>query len=161
MSLIMPEPDHAVMARSAEIAAALRRIVPGMRVIDHPDELRPYECDGLTAYRQPPMLVVLPETTAQVSLILAWCEAERVKVVPRGSGTSLSGGALPLADCVLLSMAKFNRILSVDYEDRLEGSDRSVRFDRAESLFMPSTVFALAVHRLPVSVPFLIFALIQ
>jgi len=115
----MPEPDHSVMARSAEIAAALRRIVPGMRVIDHPDELRPYECDGLTAYRQPPMLVVLPETTAQVSLILAWCEAERVKVVPRGSGTSLSGGALPLADCVLLSLARFNRILSIDYDDRL------------------------------------------
>ena len=119
MSLMMPEPDRRVMARSEGIAAALRTLVPGLRVIDHPDELRPYECDGLTAYRQPPMLVVLPETTAQVSRILGWCEAEGVKVVPRGSGTSLSGGALPLADCVLLSLAKFNRILSVDYEDRL------------------------------------------
>jgi glycolate oxidase len=119
MSLVMPEPDRAMIARSGAIAAALRARVPGLRVIDHPDELRPYECDGLTAYRQPPMLVVLPETTAQVSTILAWCEAEGVKVVPRGSGTSLSGGALPLADCVLLSMAKFNRILSIDYEDRL------------------------------------------
>ncbi len=115
----MPEPDRTIMARSVEIAKALRRLAPGARVIDHPDELRPYECDGLTAYRQPPMLVVLPQTAEEVSRILAWCHAESVKVVPRGSGTSLSGGALPLADCVLLSLARFNRILSIDYEDRL------------------------------------------
>ncbi|WP_184156101.1 FAD-linked oxidase C-terminal domain-containing protein [Sphingobium lignivorans] len=119
MSLRMPEPDGAVLARRTQIAASLRALVPDVRVIDHPDELRPYECDGLTAYRQPPMLVMLPETTAQVSRILGWCQAEGVKVVPRGAGTSLSGGALPLADCVLLSLARFNRILSVDYDDRL------------------------------------------
>ncbi|WP_114953908.1 FAD-linked oxidase C-terminal domain-containing protein [Sphingosinicella terrae] len=119
MSISMPEPDAAVLARRDEIAAALRRLAPGARVIDHADELRPYECDGLTAYRQPPMLVVLPETTAEVSRILAWCHAEGVKVVPRGAGTSLSGGALPLADAVLLSLARFNRILAIDEEDRL------------------------------------------
>jgi glycolate oxidase len=115
----MPEPDRSVMARRGEIVAALRRIVPGEGVIDHEDGLRPYESDGLTAYRQPPLVVVLPETTAQVSAVLRWCQAEGVKVVPRGSGTSLSGGALPLADAVLLGLARFNRVLDIDYEDRV------------------------------------------
>src|SRR3546814_7794156 len=75
--------------------------------------------DLLTAYLQPLLVVVLPETTEQVSRILAWCHAEGVKVVPRGSGTSLSGGALPLADAVLVGRAKFNRVLDIDYDDRL------------------------------------------
>ncbi len=119
MSLIMPEPDARVLARRAEIVRALRALVPGEGVIDDADALRPYESDGLTAYRQPPMVVVLPETTEQVSAILAWCHAEDVKIVPRGSGTSLSGGALPLADAVLVGMAKFNRVLEIDYDDRL------------------------------------------
>jgi glycolate oxidase len=115
----MPEPDRSVIVRRGKIVAALRRIVPGEGVIDHEDGLRPYESDGLTAYRQPPLVVVLPETTAQVSAILRWCQAEGVKVVPRGSGTSLSGGALPLADAVLLGLARFNRVLDIDYEDRV------------------------------------------
>jgi len=115
----MPAPDEAVLARRGAIIAAMRAIVPGEGVIDHPDALRAYESDGLTAYRQPPMVVVLPETTAEVAAILAWCHENRVKVVPRGSGTSLSGGALPLADGVLLGMSKFNQVLEVDYADRL------------------------------------------
>src|SRR3546814_1592649 len=94
MTLKMPEPEAAVLARRGAIVAALRRIVPGEGVIADPDGLRPFESDGLTAYRQPPMVVVLPETTEQVSHVLRWCHAEGVKVVPRGSGTSLSGGAL-------------------------------------------------------------------
>ncbi len=119
MSLKMPEPDRATLARRDEIIAAMRAIVPGEAVISTEAELRPYESDGLTAYRQPPMLVVLPETVEQVSAVLAWCHREGVKVVPRGSGTSLSGGALPLADAVLLGMGKFNRIVEIDYDDRL------------------------------------------
>ncbi len=119
MSLKMPAPDQDMIARRAEIAAALRAIVPGEGVIEDPDGLRPYESDGLTAYRQPPLLVVLPETTQQVSRILAWCHAEGVKVVPRGSGTSLSGGALPLADAVLLGLGKFKRVIDIDYENRI------------------------------------------
>jgi glycolate oxidase len=119
MSLKMPEPDAGVLARRDAIVAALRAIVPGEGVIDAELELRPYESDGLTAYRQPPMVVVLPQTTAQVAAILKYCRAEGVKVVPRGSGTSLSGGALPLADGVLLGMARFNQVLEIDYEDRL------------------------------------------
>ena len=119
MALCMPTPDAGVLGRRLQIAAALREIVGGDSVISDPDSLRAYECDGLTAYRQPPMLVVLPRTTEEVSRILRWCHAERVKVVPRGSGTSLSGGALPLADAVLLGMARFNRVLDIDYADRL------------------------------------------
>jgi glycolate oxidase len=116
--LAMPPVDHQVVARRDAIAQALRAIVPD-GVIDDPDALRVYESDGLTAYRQPPLLTVLPQTTAQVAQILRWCHEQGVKVVPRGSGTSLSGGALPLADAVLLGMGRFNRILSIDYQDRV------------------------------------------
>ncbi len=116
--ITMPEPDRAVLARRAEIVAALRRIVPGEGVIDKASELRAFECDGLTAYRQPPMVAVLPDTTGQVVEVLRYCAANGVKVVPRGAGTSLSGGALPLADGVLLGMGKFNRILEIDVANR-------------------------------------------
>jgi len=119
MSLKMPEPDGGVIARRASIVAALRAIVPGEGVIDDAQALRAYETDALTAYRQPPMVAVLPQTTEQVSAILRWCHAEGVKVVPRGSGTSLSGGALPLADAVLLGLSRFNRVLEVDLANRV------------------------------------------
>src|ERR1700750_3276249 len=109
MSIMMPEADQAVLARRAEIVAALRAIVPGEGVIDSAEEMRAYESDGLTAYRQPPMVVVLPDTTEQVSKVLAYCHAHNIKVVPRGSGTSLSGGALPLAAGVLLGLGKVQR----------------------------------------------------
>jgi glycolate oxidase len=119
MSVVMPEPDQAVLARRAEIVRALAAIVPGEGVISSEREMRPYESDGLTAYRQLPMIVVLPSTTEQVSRVLAYCHAEGIKVVPRGAGTSLSGGALPLADGVLLGMAKFNRIREIDFDNRV------------------------------------------
>src|SRR5437763_13397093 len=114
----MPTPDAGVVSRREEIAAALRRIVPGEGVIVSEPERRAYESDGLTAYRQSPLVVVLPSTTAEVAAILRYCKSEGIKVVPRGAGTSLSGGALPLADGVLLGMAKFNRILDIDYDNR-------------------------------------------
>ena len=115
----MPIPDAAVIARREEIAAALRRLVPGDgAVVVSAPERRAYESDGLTAYRQPPLVVVLPETVAEVSAVLRYCHAEGIKVVPRGAGTSLSGGALPLADGVLLGMGKFNRVLEIDYANR-------------------------------------------
>src|SRR5213595_3917328 len=115
----MPLPDQTVLARRERIVAALRAIVPGEGVIAAEREMRPYEADGLTAYRQLPMVVVLPDTTEQVSRVLAFCHAEGIKVVPRGAGTSLSGGALPLADAILLGMAKFNRIREIDFANRL------------------------------------------
>jgi glycolate oxidase len=119
MSVAMPAPDEAVLARRDRIVAALRAIVPGEGVIAGEREMRPFESDGLTAYRQLPMVVVLPDTTQQVSRVLEFCHREGIKVVPRGAGTSLSGGALPLADGVLLGMAKFNRIREIDFADRV------------------------------------------
>jgi len=114
----MPTPDATVIARRAEIAAALRSIVPGEGVIVAEEERRAYESDGLTAYRQPPLLAVLPSTTEQVSRILRYCHEHAIKVVPRGAGTSLSGGALPLADGIILGLGKFNRILEIDFDNR-------------------------------------------
>jgi glycolate oxidase len=114
----MPTPDGAVIQRRAEIVEALQRIVPGEGVIVSEAERRVYESDGLTAYRQIPLIVVLPSTVEQVAAVLRYCKRTGIKVVPRGAGTSLSGGALPLADGVLLGMAKFNRILEIDYDNR-------------------------------------------
>src|SRR6202163_2018706 len=119
MPVQMPALDNAVLKRRREIVRALRAIVPGEGVIDTEREMRPYESDGLTAYRQMPMVVVLPDTTGQVARVLRYCHQNGIKVVPRGAGTSLSGGALPLADGVLLGMAKFNRIREVDFANRV------------------------------------------
>src|SRR5919205_3424609 len=119
MSLRMPEADQAVLARREAIVAALKRIVPGEGVIAAENAMRPYESDGLTAYRQLPMVVVLPQTTEQVAAVLGFCHAQGIKVVPRGAGTSLSGGALPLGDAVLLGMAKFNRVREIDFDNRV------------------------------------------
>jgi glycolate oxidase len=118
-ALAMPAPKGDVLARRAAIAADLSAIVPGEGVVTHEDGLRPFESDGLTAYRQMPMLVVLPETVEQVSRVLRYCHENGIRVVPRGSGTSLSGGALPLSDGVLLVMSKFNKVLEIDYENRV------------------------------------------
>jgi glycolate oxidase len=115
----MPEPDADVLKRRDRIVAALRRIVPGEGVIATAREMTPYESDGLTAYAQVPMVVVLPGTTDQVARVLSYCHQEGIKVVPRGAGTSLSGGALPLADGVLLGMAKFSRIREIDLANRV------------------------------------------
>ena len=114
----MPAPDRRVLDRREEVVAALHAIVPGEGVIDDETGRRPYECDGLTAYRQLPMVVVLPETVEQVCAVLRYCHGAGVRVVPRGAGTSLSGGALPLEDGVLLGLGKFSRILDIDYANR-------------------------------------------
>jgi glycolate oxidase len=114
----MPEPDVAVLARRAQIVQDLRQLVAGEAVIDGHAGRQVYESDGLTAFRQIPMVVVLPSTVAEVSAILAYAQRHGVKVVPRGAGTSLSGGALPLEDGILLGMAKFSKVLDIDFENR-------------------------------------------
>jgi len=119
MSIKMPLPDAGVLGRRDEIIAALRRIVPGEGVISSAAEMIPYESDALNSYRQPPMVVVLPDTTEQVSQVLKYCHDNGIRVVPRGSGTSLSGGSLPLADAVLLGMGKFKRIREIDFDNRV------------------------------------------
>jgi glycolate oxidase len=116
--LKMPVPDDAIMARREEIATALRRIVPGEGVIVSPVQMRAYETDALSAYRQMPLVVVLPETVEQVSAVLRYAHDNAVKIVPRGAGTSLSGGSLPLADGIVLGLSKFNRVIEIDYDNR-------------------------------------------
>ena len=118
MSIAMPLPDAEVLARRDGFIAALSRIVPGEGVIADEKGLRTYECDGLAAYRALPLAVVLPETVGQVAAVMALAGEHKVKVVPRGSGTGLSGGALPLTDGIVLGLGKFNRILEIDYANR-------------------------------------------
>src|SRR5476651_2208009 len=117
--MLMPEPDQAILAKRAAVIDGLRKIVPGEGVIVAQDALRAYESDALTAYRQRPMAVVLPRNTEEVAAVLRLCAAMGVKVVPRGSGTSLSGGALPLADSVVLGLGKFKRIREIDFDNRV------------------------------------------
>ncbi|WP_299047061.1 FAD-linked oxidase C-terminal domain-containing protein [uncultured Tateyamaria sp.] len=115
----MPVPDSDVLARKTRVVERLRGVLPGTAVIDDPAETRAYECDALTAYRCPPMVAVLPGTTAEVSAVLRICHEEGVPVVPRGSGTSLAGGALPTADCVILGVARMNDVIETDYDNRI------------------------------------------
>jgi glycolate oxidase len=114
----MPEPDSGVIARRAQIIKAMQAIVSGEGVITDSDELRVYDHDGLMAYKALPLIVVLPETTGQVSAILKYAAENNVKIVPRGAGTGLSGGALPLADAITVGLAKFNTILDIDFDNR-------------------------------------------
>ena len=114
----MPAPNAGVIARKARIVARLRAVLPPDGVIDAPEELRAYECDALTAYRCPPLAAVLPRTTEEVSAVLRVCWEDGVPVVPRGSGTSLAGGAMPTADSVILGVARMNAVIETDYENR-------------------------------------------
>lgn len=115
----MPVPDPTVLARKSRIVERLLEFLPAEAVIHEPHETRAYECDALTAYKCPPLAAVLPSTTEEVSAVLKICHAEGVPVVPRGSGTSLAGGALPTADCVILGVAKLNQVLETDYGNRI------------------------------------------
>ncbi len=114
----MPEPNPAILAKRARIVARLQAALDRDAVIHDPAETRAYECDALTAYRCPPMAVVLPSTTEEVATVLKACHAEGVPMVPRGSGTSLAGGAMPTADSVILGVAKLREVLEVDLENR-------------------------------------------
>ncbi|MEC3861380.1 FAD-linked oxidase C-terminal domain-containing protein [Mesobacterium sp. TK19101] len=114
----MPEPDPSILSRKAQIVARLRTVLPADAVIEDEMETRAYECDALTAYRCPPLAAVLPASTQEVSDVLRICHEEGVPVVPRGSGTSLAGGALPTADSVILGVARMNDVIETDYENR-------------------------------------------
>ncbi|MGE0095623.1 MAG: FAD-linked oxidase C-terminal domain-containing protein [Alphaproteobacteria bacterium] len=116
--MLMPPPDQAVMARKDALVARLREAVPGEGVIADRDAIRTYDCDGLTAYKALPLAVVLPEDTAQVAAVLKICKEFGAKVVPRGAGTGLSGGALPIEDGVILGLGKFKAILDIDFANR-------------------------------------------
>lgn len=115
----MPTPDARVLDKKAHIVRRLCEVLPKESVIFEEHQARAYECDALTAYRCLPMIAVLPENTQQVSDVLRICHQENVPVVPRGAGTSLAGGAMPTADCVVLGVAKLNEVLETDYDNRL------------------------------------------
>ncbi len=113
----MPDLDQSILARRSELIAGLRTLVPDGVVADD-DALVAYDCDALTAYRQKPLAVVLPKTADEVSAVLAFCSTNKLKLVPRGAGTSLSGGSLPLGDGILLGLSRMNRVLEIDLENR-------------------------------------------
>lgn len=114
----MPAPDKTILARKGRIVQRLKSVLASDAVIDDEAETRAYECDALTAYKCPPLCAVLPSSTEEVSSILRICHDEGVPVVPRGSGTSLAGGALPTADSVILGVARLNDVLETDYDNR-------------------------------------------
>ena len=118
MSIAFPLPDEAVLARRDEILTGLAKLVAPEALVVSEDERRAFETDALTAYRKMPLAVVLPSTTAEVSAVLKFCHAHGVKVVARGAGTSLAGGAIPQEDAIVLGVAKMNRVLAVDFENR-------------------------------------------
>lgn len=115
----LPVPQNFTEARRAQIHAGLAALLPGGDVITDPVATRAYECDALSAYRCPPLAVVLPRSTEEVAAVLRYCHEARLKVVPRGSGTSLAGGAMPTRDAVVLSVARLNAVLEVDLANRM------------------------------------------
>ncbi len=117
-TIAFPQPDAAIVARRDEIVAGLRAILPAEAVIDSEDERRAFETDALTAYRRMPLAVVLPASTEEVAAVLRYLNEQGVKVVPRGAGTSLAGGAIPQEDAVVVGVSKMNRVLAVDFADR-------------------------------------------
>jgi len=123
------------------VVTALREFLPSRAILHEEEDTRPYECDGLTAYRQLPMVVALPETEEQVRRILQVCSSMKVPVVPRGAGTGLSGGALPLGDGVLLSMAKFMRVLRIDPLARIAVVQPGVRNAVVSELAAPHGLY--------------------
>jgi glycolate oxidase len=137
MSIVFPDLDRGIMARRDEIVAGLGKLVAPEALIVTEDERRAFETDGLTAYRRMPMAVVLPSSTAEVSAVLRFCTQHGVKVVPRGAGTSLAGGAIPQEDAVVIGVSKMSRVLEVDFENR---------FARVESGITNLAVSAAVAH---------------
>src|SRR5215207_11125979 len=115
MTIAFPKPDEGVLARRNEILTGLARLVASEALVVSEDERRAFETDALTAYRKMPLAVVLPATTEEVSALLRFCQENGVKVVPRGAGTSLAGGAIPQEDAIVLGGAKMNREPETDF----------------------------------------------
>jgi len=116
--LALPKVDQSTILNRNKIVNKLKRIIKSENVLDHNDEIKPYETDALSAYKQKPLAVVLPENTQEVSNILKYCNEEKIKIIPRGAGTGLSGGALPLNDAILLGLGKFNKIIEIDFDNK-------------------------------------------
>ena len=116
--LTLPKVDKNIISKKSLIVSDLKKIINKDNVLSDADEIKPYETDALAAYKNTPLAVVLPENTQEVSEILKYCNSENIKVIPRGAGTGLSGGALPLNDAILLGLGKFNKILDIDFNNK-------------------------------------------
>jgi len=137
MSLLaLPEPDAAILARRPGILKQLRKLVPAAILISDEEGCRTFESDALTAYRCAPLAVVLPSSTDEVSAILGFCHENGIKVIPRGAGTSLAGGALPLSDAIVLGLSRMTKVLAVDPIDqvaRVEAGVTNIAISQAAS----------------------------
>jgi len=118
MGIAFPVPDSSILARRDEIIAGLAQLVAPESLVTTEDERRAFETDALTAYRRMPLAVVLPKTTEEVAKVLRFCHEQKVKVIPRGAGTSLAGGAIPQEDAVVIGVGKMTRVLDVNFNDR-------------------------------------------
>ena len=118
MGIAFPVPDQAIVARRDDIIAGLARLLPADGLVTSDDERRAFETDALTAYRKMPLAVALPSTTEQVAAIMAYCHTNGVKVVARGAGTSLAGGAIGQEDAIILGLSKMSKVLDVNFADR-------------------------------------------
>ena len=116
-NIALPKIDQSILAKKTTIVSNLKKITNSENVLSEDDEVKAYETDSLLAYKQKPLAVVLPENTLEVSKILKYCNENKIKVIPRGAGTGLSGGALPLQDGILVSLGKFNKILEIDFDN--------------------------------------------
>ena len=116
--IALPKVDRTIVSKKDLIVNNLKKFTDKKNVLRELDEIRPYETDALAAYKNLPLAVVLPENTQEVSEILKFCHRENIKVIPRGAGTGLSGGALPLNDAILLGLGKFNKILDIDFDNK-------------------------------------------
>jgi len=117
-NIALPKIDHSTVNKKEYIFNKLKKLTAPENILSHEAEIKPYETDALAAYKQMPLGVILPKNTEEVSNILKFCYQENIKVVPRGAGTGLSGGALPLQDAILISLTKFNKILEIDFENK-------------------------------------------
>jgi glycolate oxidase len=117
--IALPNPDHAILQRRSDLLKQLKKLVPGATLIADMEGRRTFETDALTAYRRLPLAVVLPQSTEEVSAILRFCHDNHIKVVPRGAGTSLSGGALPLEDAIVLCVSRMTKALDIDLTNRV------------------------------------------
>src|SRR3954471_5411518 len=118
MTIAFPMPDEAILPRRDQILTGLAQLVAPEALVVSEDERRAFETDALTAYRKMPLAVVLPSTTEEVSAVLKFCHEHGVKIVPRGAGTSLAGGAIAQEDAIILGVPKMNRILEAEFENR-------------------------------------------
>ena len=116
--LILPKLNKFTISNRLEIINKLKKIIKPENILAENEEMKPYETDALSAYKQMPLAVILPENTQEVSAVLKYCNKENIKVIPRGAGTGLSGGALPLQDAILLGLGKFNKILEIDFDNK-------------------------------------------